>query len=99
MGPVTEGPGRGFDTAAANALIKLQNPEMTDDLIAFGTRAMNEAGVVRSGDAATLGVGAMTEERWRRFHAAVAAVGVLPRDLQWRRAFDVALVNKGVGRA
>jgi NitT/TauT family transport system substrate-binding protein len=94
-----KGPAGGFDTAAANALIRAQNPEMTDDLIAFGTRMMNEAGIVRSGDAATLGVGAMTEERWRRFHAAVSAVGVLPRDLDWRRAFDLSLVNKGIGRA
>ena len=94
-----KGPAGGFDTGAANALIRTQNPEMTDDLIAFGTRMMNEAGIVRSGDAATLGIGAMTEERWRRFHAAVAAVGVLPRDLDWRRAFDLSLVNKGIGRA
>ncbi|MBD0274613.1 MAG: ABC transporter substrate-binding protein [Acetobacteraceae bacterium] len=94
-----KGPSGGFDTAAADALIRAQNPEMTDDLIAFGTRMMNEAGIVRSGDAATLGVGAMTEDRWRRFHAAVAAVGVLPRDLEWRRAFDLSLVNKGIGRA
>ncbi|GAA0587757.1 ABC transporter substrate-binding protein [Craurococcus roseus] len=94
-----KGPAGNFDTAAANALIRAQNPEMGDDLIAFGTRMMNEAGIVRSGDAATLGIGAMTEERWRRFHAAVAAVGVLPRDLDWRRAFDLSLVNKGIGKA
>ena len=94
-----KGPAGGFDTAAANALIRAQNPEMGDDLIAFGTRMMNEAGIVRSGDAATLGIGAMTEDRWRRFHAAVAAVGVLPRELEWRRAFDLSLVNKGIGRA
>ena len=50
-----KGPAGGFDTAPANALIKAANPEMGDDLIAFGTRMMNEAGIVRSGDAATLG--------------------------------------------
>ena len=94
-----KGPEGGFDTGAANRLIQRHNPEMSADLIAFGTRMMNEAGIVRSGDAATLGIGAMTEERWRRFHAAVAAVGVLPRELDWRRAFDPSLVNKGIGRA
>jgi NitT/TauT family transport system substrate-binding protein len=67
-------------------------------VIAFGTRMMNEAGIVRSGDAATLGIGAMTEARWQSFHAAVAAVGVLPRELDWRKAFDLGLVNKGIGR-
>ncbi|TCZ65530.1 ABC transporter substrate-binding protein [Roseicella aquatilis] len=94
-----KGPAGGFDTAGANALIRQHNPEMGEDLIAFGTRMMNEAGIVRSGDAATLGIGAMTEDRWRRFHAAVAEVGVLPKDLDWRRAFDLSLVNKGIGRA
>ncbi|MCO6418973.1 ABC transporter substrate-binding protein [Siccirubricoccus sp. KC 17139] len=94
-----KGPAGGFDTAPANALIKAANPEMSDELIAFGTRMMNEAGIVRSGDATTLGIGAMTEARWQRFHAAVVEVGVLPRELDWRKAFDLSLVNKGVGRA
>ncbi|RAI57890.1 ABC transporter substrate-binding protein [Roseicella frigidaeris] len=94
-----KGPAGGVDTAAANALIKAQNPEMGDDLIAFGTRMMNEAGIVRSGDAGRLGIGAMTEERWGRFHAAMAEVGVLPKDLDWRKAFDLSLVNRGIGKA
>jgi NitT/TauT family transport system substrate-binding protein len=94
-----KGPAGGFDTEGANRLIRQANPEMAEDVIAFGTRMMNEAGIVRSGDAERLGIGAMTEDRWRRFHAAVAAVGVLPRDLDWRRAFDLSLVNKGIGRA
>lgn len=94
-----KGPAGGFDTAAANAMIKRENTDMTDALIAFGTRMMNEAGIVRSGDAATLGIGAMTEARWRSFHAACAQVGVVPADLDWRRAFALDFVNKGIGRA
>jgi NitT/TauT family transport system substrate-binding protein len=93
-----KGPAGGFDTAAANALIRRHNPEMSEELITFGTRMMNEAGIVRSGDAATLGIGAMTEARWQRFHATVAEVGVLPAALDWRRAFDLSLVNKGIGK-
>jgi len=94
-----KGSAGGFDTTAANHMIKHQNPEMSDALIAFGTRMMNENGIVRSGDAATLGIGAMTEARWKRFYESVAAVGVLPKDLDWRKAFDLSLVNKGIGRA
>jgi NitT/TauT family transport system substrate-binding protein len=86
------------DVSAANALIKRDNPEMTDALLAFGRRSMVEAGIVRSGDATTLGIGAMTEERWQRFHRDMAAVDVVPRDLDWRQAFDLSFVNKGVGR-
>jgi NitT/TauT family transport system substrate-binding protein len=94
-----KGPAGGFDTAPANALIKKQNPEMPDDLIAFGTKMMNEAGILRSGDAATLGIGAMTAARWERFYGAMADVGVLPAGLEWRKAFDLSLVNKGIGKA
>jgi NitT/TauT family transport system substrate-binding protein len=94
-----KGPAGGFDTAAANRLIQAQNAEMGDALIAFGTRMMNEQGIVRSGDAATLGIGAMTEARWAGLHAAAAEVGVVPAGMDWRRAFDLSLVNKGIGRA
>lgn len=85
--------------ADAHALIKRDNPDMTDALLDYGRRMMAEAGIVRSGDALTLGIGAMTEARWGRFHAEMAAVDVVPRDLRWREAFDLSLVNKGIGRA
>src|SRR5262249_52608605 len=49
------------DNRAANALIKKQNPEMTDELLAYSNAAMKEYGIVDSGDATTLGVGAMTD--------------------------------------
>jgi len=83
----------------ANRLIRQQNQEMSDELIAFGIKMMNDAGVVRSGDAERLGIGAMTEARWGRFTGDCVAVGVLPRDIEWRRAFDLTLVNKGIGKA
>ena len=51
------------DNRAANALIKKQNPEMTDELLAYSIAAMKEYGTVDSGDAKTLGVGAMTDAR------------------------------------
>ena len=89
----------GPEPVEAHALIKRENPDMTDALLAFGRRRMNEAGIVRSGDALRLGIGAMTEERWGRFHDAMAVVEVTPRALDWRRAFDLSLVNKGIGAA
>jgi NitT/TauT family transport system substrate-binding protein len=94
-----KGPAGGFDTAAANRAIRGQNTDMPDEVIAHGTRMMNEAGIVRSGDAASLGIGAMTEARWGRFFRAVSAVGVLPANLDWKRAYDLSFVNQGIGRA
>ena len=54
---------------------------------------------MRSGDAVKLGIGAMTDERWRRFYEAMSAVGVLPKGLDPRRAYSLAFVNKGIGAA
>jgi NitT/TauT family transport system substrate-binding protein len=89
----------GLEIEAANALIKKHNPEMTDDKIEYAIRMMNDKGIVRSGDAVKLGIGAMTDERWRRFYEAMSAVGVLPKGLDPRRAYSLAFVNKGIGAA
>ena len=51
----------------ANALIKKDNPEITDEQIAFSISAMKEYGIVDFGDALTLGIGAMTGARIESF--------------------------------
>ena len=84
------------DDSKANALIKKDNPEMADDKIAYAI-GMNEAGIVRSGDALTLGIGAMTDERWARFYAAMSAVDVVPKGIDPKKAYSLEFVNKGVG--
>ncbi|WP_338662484.1 ABC transporter substrate-binding protein [Pararoseomonas sp. SCSIO 73927] len=88
---------RGTDVAAANALIKQHNPEMPDDLLAYGLRAMNERGIVRSNEALTLGVGAMTHERWDRFYGIMRETGVYPAGLDIRRGYSLDFVNRKVG--
>jgi NitT/TauT family transport system substrate-binding protein len=56
----------GGDPSPANALIKKDNPNMTDDLIANGIAKMKETGMVTGGDAAKLGIGIMTDERMKK---------------------------------
>jgi NitT/TauT family transport system substrate-binding protein len=84
----------GGDPSPANALIKKDNPEMTDELLAYGRAKMKAYGVVDSGDAKTLGVGAMTDNRWRDFFEIVAAQGQYPKDLDWKKAYTLQFVNK-----
>jgi len=85
------------DPTPGNALIKRDNPEMTDALIAYGIGKMKEYGVIDSGDAKTSGIGAMNEARWRDFFAAMVKAGLYPADLDFRRAFTVQFVSKKVG--
>jgi NitT/TauT family transport system substrate-binding protein len=69
------------DNKAANALIKKDNPEMTDDQIAFSIAKLKEYGLVDSGDALTKGIGAMTDERVKDFYEKMVKAGVEPADL------------------
>jgi NitT/TauT family transport system substrate-binding protein len=85
------------DNAKANELIKADNPEMTDDQIAFSIEAMKSYGIVDSGDALTKGIGAMTAERWKSFFDKSVSWGVYPADLPIEQGYTLDFVNKGVG--
>jgi NitT/TauT family transport system substrate-binding protein len=86
------------DNKAANAMIKKDNPEMTDDKIAVGIKLMREYGIVDSGDAIALGIGAMTEARMKSFFDKMVKAGVVKADLDYRKSYTLNFVNKGVGR-
>ncbi|HEV2301384.1 MAG TPA: ABC transporter substrate-binding protein [Stellaceae bacterium] len=85
------------DPAPGNALIKRDNPEMTDQLLGFGREQMRKYGILDSGDAKKLGIGAMTEARWRDFYETMAKAKVYPQGLDFRKAFSLKFVDKKVG--
>ncbi len=85
------------DPAPGNALIKKANPEMTDALIAYGRASMKDHGILTSGDAATLGIGAMTDARWAAFYQAVEAEGLYPKGMDIKKAYTLQFVNRKVG--
>jgi NitT/TauT family transport system substrate-binding protein len=87
------------DPAPGNALIKLDNPEMTDGLLEYGRRVLRDRGIVDSGDAATLGIGAMTDARWEAFFRSMQQQGLYKPDLDWKRAYTLRFVDKGTGLA
>jgi len=85
------------DPAPANQMIKAANPEMSDALLEYGRRMMKEHGIVDSGDALTLGIGAMTESRWNEFYRGMVAVGVYPDGIDVNQAYVTGFVNHRVG--
>ncbi len=85
------------DNAKANAAIKRDNPDMTDPEIAFSLDKMKRYGIVDSGDTATLGIGAMTEARHKDFFDKMVKAGVVPGDIDYRKAFTLQFVGKKVG--
>jgi NitT/TauT family transport system substrate-binding protein len=85
------------DPSAGNSLIKRQNPEMTDALLAYSIAKMKEFGIVDSGDSVKLGIGAMTDARMQSFFDKMVRVGVVKPGLDYKRAYTLQFVNKGVG--
>jgi len=85
------------DSRPGNDLIKKQNPEMTDALLAYSIAKMKQYGIVDSGDALKLGIGAMTDARMKSFFETMARAGVVDGSLDYRRAYTLQFVNKGVG--
>lgn len=86
------------DNAAANELIKTDNPEMTDDQIAYGIAKMKEYGIVVSGDAETGGIGCMTADRWQAFYDQMVGVDLFPAGIDVTQAYTLEHVCKGVGK-
>ena len=82
------------DPAPANALIKRDNPDMTDDKIAYSIQVMNKAGIVGGEDAAKLGIGAMTAEHWLSFYKDMVDCGALPAGWAVDKLFTTQFVNK-----
>src|SRR4051794_32645336 len=85
------------DNTPANAMIKKLNPEMTDELLAYSVAKMKENGIVDSGESLKNGIGAMTDERMASFFDKMVRAGVVKREADFKKAYTLRFVNKGVG--
>jgi len=85
------------DNAAGNALIKKYNPDMSDDLLAYSVAKMKQYGIVDSGDATTLGVGAMTDARFKEFFDEMVRAGVVKSGLDYKKGYTLQFVDKKAG--
>ncbi|MBH0237956.1 ABC transporter substrate-binding protein [Methylobrevis albus] len=85
------------DNAAANALIKADNPEMTDGQIEFSIATMKEYGIVDSGLATEKGIGCFTAETVTGFYDAMVKAGVVKAGLDVSSVYTTEFVCNGVG--
>lgn len=82
------------DPKAANALIKRDNPAMSDDLLAVGARLLNESGMVFGGDAASLGVGVITDARMKTTYDMMVRLKLLnPAKVDLKRTYTTQFVK------
>src|SRR5258705_5981563 len=85
------------DNLPGNTLIKKHKPVMIDELLDHSIATMKEYGIVDSGDAATLGIGAMTDARMASFFDKMVRAGVVKPSVDFRKSYSLQFVNKMVG--
>ena len=82
------------DPAPADALIRKDNPEMTQDVLDQAREKMRAYGLVDSGDAKTGGIGVMTDARWKEFFDMAVSQRVYPQTMDYKRAYTLQFVGK-----
>lgn len=86
------------DRTAAHALMKRDNPEMTDAELEASVALMKQQGIVDSGQALTLGIGTMDPARIQDFYQQMVKAGLYrPGEVDLRRVATTQFVNKQVG--
>jgi NitT/TauT family transport system substrate-binding protein len=81
------------DPQPAFGLIKAMDAEQSFELSAFKVDQMKKLALVDGGDAARLGPGAMTEQRWKDLFDVMTAGGVYPKDLDYHKAFRLDYIT------
>lgn len=82
------------DPASGNALIKKHNPRMTDAQLAYSLEKLRAHGILTGGDAATLGIGAMTDARWQRTFDFMVRNGTASAATDHRKAYTTKFIEK-----
>ena len=86
------------DHGAADALMLEDNPELTADELEASRMLLRSQGIVDSGDALELGIGAMNPARVKDFYDAMVGAGLYRAgEVDLSRVADFQFVNKGVG--
>jgi NitT/TauT family transport system substrate-binding protein len=85
------------DPGPGNALILASNPDMKQAIIDNSIKVMREYGIVDSGDSLTMGIGAMSPERWARFLAEMTKSGIYPPGMDSTAAYTTQFVNRKIG--
>ena len=82
-----------LNPTAGNDLIKKLNPRMPDEHINYSLGKMRDVKAVEGGDAATMGIGIMTPERWKKTSEFLVQAGLLKATTDWQQAFTTDYVK------
>lgn len=82
------------DYEAGMKLLLAMNPDHGEPLFHFKMKEMKARGLVDGGDAATLGIGVMTDARWKSFFETMAAAGIYSPKLDYKAAYTLDFVKQ-----
>lgn len=86
------------DRTAAYEAIMAANPEMTVEKLDKEVAQFEKLGIIDVGDAETLGIGALTDERVKAFYDLAIASGIIEEgSVDLSKVADTSFVNKGHG--
>ena len=77
----------------ANKLIKIDNPKMPDGQIAYAIQKLKDLHVLDRGDAATAGIGTMTDARWKQTRDFMVKADLLKPSVDYKRAFTTRFTD------
>ena len=81
------------DPRPGNALIKRDNPDMTDAILAQAIDKMKSHQMVLSGDGKAFGLGSMTQAQWKLFTDTMTSEGLYPKGLDFTKAYDLRFIR------
>jgi NitT/TauT family transport system substrate-binding protein len=79
--------------APGNALIKIDNPKMSDEQLAYSHSQLKATGAVTSGDASKLGIGTMTDARWKVTRDFLVRSNLLKDGTDWKSAYSLDYIK------
>ncbi|ENW96108.1 ABC transporter substrate-binding protein [Acinetobacter sp. NIPH 298] len=81
------------DPKLGNAIIKKENPNMNDELLAFAVSQMKKLQLIDGGDAKTQGIGVMTDARWKATRDFMVNAKLLDATTNWKSAYTTQFVS------
>lgn len=81
------------DPAPGNALIKRDNPQMSDELLAYGHRKMKDYAILTGADTAAGGLLTMTDSRWQQTLDFLRTAGLAKPNVDYAPAYTLSIVR------
>ncbi|MCW5634876.1 MAG: ABC transporter substrate-binding protein [Rubrivivax sp.] len=80
--------------APANALIRKDNPNMTEEQLAYSVGKLKELGIITGGDAQKMGIGVITEQRLKATYDLMVTSGVIePAKVDFAKTYTTEFVR------